>query len=163
MPVTSRSLNSYSPGRVNVRPAVIDRVYVWSGWSWLIVSSSTSCLPATKPVDGGQGSVMTVASLPFSRKQARPYQVISIGQPMVAPRRRRRPGDSTSPGARPMTPGLEGGRVEAETRVDLHLARRRLESPSKPRACRTLRNLNLYGHVRSAWQNAPQCLSPSAS
>src|SRR5918995_3772791 len=72
-------------------------------------------------------------------------------------------GDSTSPGARPMTPGLEGGRVEVETRVDLHLARRRLESPSKPQACRTLRNLNLYGHVRSAWQNAPQCLSPSAS
>src|SRR5688500_18675375 len=44
-----------------------------------MVSRSTSCLPATKPVDGGQGSVMTVASLPFRRKQARPYQVISIG------------------------------------------------------------------------------------
>ena len=45
-----------------------------------IVSRSTSCLPATKPVAGGQGSVMTVASRPFSRKQARPYQVISIGR-----------------------------------------------------------------------------------
>jgi hypothetical protein len=31
-------------------------------------------------------------------------------------------GGSTSPGARPMTPGLEGGRVEVETRLDLHLA-----------------------------------------
>jgi hypothetical protein len=30
--------------------------------------------------------VMTVASLPFSRKQARPYQVISIGPLMVAGR-----------------------------------------------------------------------------
>src|SRR5688572_32336564 len=98
---------------------------------------------------------MTVASLPFSRKQARPYQVISIGAGMVPRGGRYRPGDSTSAGARPMTPGLEGGRVEVETRVDLHLARRRLESPSKPPACRTLRNLNLYGHVRSAWQNAP--------
>ena len=29
---------------------------------------------------GGHGSVMTVASLPFRRKQARPYQVISIGE-----------------------------------------------------------------------------------
>jgi hypothetical protein len=27
---------------------------------------------------------MAVASLPFRRKQARPYQVISIGRPMVA-------------------------------------------------------------------------------
>ena len=33
---------------------------------------------------GGQGSVMTVASRPLSRKQARPYQVISIGRPMIA-------------------------------------------------------------------------------
>ena len=59
---------------------------------WLIVSSSTSCLPATKPVDGGQGSVMTVASFPFSRKQARPYQVISIGACIVAPMSVVRPG-----------------------------------------------------------------------
>ena len=31
-------------------------------------------------------------------------------------------GDSTSAGARPMTPALEGGRVEVETRLDLQLA-----------------------------------------
>src|SRR5688572_16551178 len=85
---------------------------------------------------------MTVASLPLRRKQARPYQVISIGvaHPSSASSSA---GDSTSPGARPMTPGLEGGRVEAEIQADLHLVARRLSSRSKPRACHTLRNLNL--------------------
>ena len=108
-----------------------------------MVSSSTSCLPATKPVEGGQGSVMTVASWPLRRKQARPYQVISIGAADGS-----RSPDSTSPGARPMTPGLEGGRVEAETRGDLHLAPPKATEPSKPRACRTLRNLNVPGPAR---------------
>src|SRR5439155_10026474 len=88
--MTSRSLNSYSPGRVRVSLAVMDRVYVWSGCSWEMVSRSTSCLPATKPVDGGQGSEMTVASRPRSRKQARPYQVISIGEPMLTETHERR-------------------------------------------------------------------------
>jgi hypothetical protein len=58
-----------------------------------------------------------VVSRPLSLKQARPYQVISMGPRMVADA-----GDSTSAGARPMTPALEGGRVEVETRLDLQLA-----------------------------------------
>ena len=76
----------------------------------------------------------------------------------MSARERRIAGDSTSPGARPMTPGLEGGRVEAETRVDLYLARQSLRAPSKPRACRTLRNLNLH---RAAQEAMAECADVS--
>src|SRR3990172_9091470 len=55
-----------------------------------MVSRSTSCLPATNPVAGGHGSVMAVASRPFRRKHARPYQVISMGWPMLPETHERR-------------------------------------------------------------------------
>src|SRR5712691_9650701 len=110
-----------------------------------MVSRSRSCLPATKPVEGGHGSVMTVASRPFSRKQARPYQVISMGGPILPETHERRcpPNDT---GAR----RREGG---GGNPVRISNSQREPYRPRvNPKGWLGLRNLNLSRATSTAAQ-----------
>ena len=53
--------------------------------------------------------------------------------------------------------------MEAETRGGFpSRTDERYGARSKPRACHTLRNLNVPGIPARSWQNAPQCPLPSA-